>query len=707
MLNLTYVYYRNDALYQAATTTTTTTTTVAPPPTQPTERPYRRPIRPVRPLRRRRPQIDYYYDEEELDDYYYDDEPVSRRKPLRTRNRRPIQDADDYDAPLPSRGGAYNYDDEDDYQPAGKRRPYDQQSRNRNRNSEKRRYNEDSRDDRRYYDSNKRHNADVDERRPLPANEDGPSERRRYRNRRPTVADDNVPSPRSRDRENPRPIQRDDRDDEAPYRSTYDNDSPREAAGPKIRPTGSGSSIFKAPRPPPKINRPVPANEKKKFEYIRPDKATEDDADYEVSFVKYKPARDEVVDDGEKVTGRRDQGVVHNSQTKTDEYEDEDLPPPPATSVINRNFKPSRRNPDPPIEEVKPRKSQSSRHQAPVRVREEEIEDVADYEEEETTPAAKKYNKYSSRSVLRKPAAARQPDDFEASAPGHTAPASRHNTNDEYDTVRNQRDSPKGYAPRNPPIIMQRLSQRESQRQAAVAAANIEKEVEAAESRKTIDKSSQLPANEKSAAKDEKDFSTPRTVKRPFLPSRGGSPYLPRGLKPVGAAQNISTEPPSTTAEPTDAIPEIVTEPMLPVMSPAPPPTSTQKIDVPIFDNDPTSGPSAPYDDYSEEVQESPKQTLEKIYNSEYDAALNDALNPTLKPLTLSSVSPIGFSLSNKFDRSRGSIYHQPSAYDSISRSSSQLYKTFLQQPSSQLAAKSVPYQSQQSQLPFYDDYEY
>lgn len=697
--------YRNDALYRAATTTTTTTTTVAPPPTQPTERPYRRPHRPVRPLRRRRPQIDYYYDDEDgLDEYYYDDEPVSRRKPLRTRNRRPVHDADDYDAP-PTRGGGYSYDDEDDYQPAAKRRPYDQQTRNRNRNSEKRRHNEDSRDDRRYYENNKRHNADVDERRPLPANEDSPSERRRYRNRKPIATDDNVPPPRSRNRENPRPIQRENLDDEPAYRPAYDNDSARESTGPKIRPTGSGSSLFKAPRPPPKINRPVPVNEKKKFEYIQPDKETEDDADYEVAFVKYKPARDEAVDDGEKVTGRRDQGPAPNSRTRADEYEDEDPPPPPP--VVNRNFKPSRRNPDPPVEDVKPRKSQSSRYQAPVRVREEEIEDVVDYEEEETTPAAKKYNKYSSRSVLRKPAAARNPEEFvDASAPGNTAPGASRYTNDEYDTVRNQRDSPRGYAQRNPPIIMQRLSERESQRHAAAAAAIIEREVPA-ESRKTIDKSSQSATNEKTTSKDDKDYSTPRTVKRPFLPSRGGSPYLPRGLKPVGAAQNISvSEPPTTTVESTDAIPEKVTEAMMPIMSPAPPTTSTEKTQIPISDNDSTSGPSGPYDDYSEEVHESPKQTLEKIYNSEYDAALNDALNPTLKPLTLSSVSPIGFSLSNKFERSRGSIYHQPSSYDSISRSSSQLYKSFLQQPS-QLAAKSVPHQSQQSQLPFYDDYEY
>lgn len=51
-----------------------------------------RPVRPLRrPYRRRRPQIDYYYyDDEEYDDEFYDER--GRRRQQRPRNRRPIYD---------------------------------------------------------------------------------------------------------------------------------------------------------------------------------------------------------------------------------------------------------------------------------------------------------------------------------------------------------------------------------------------------------------------------------------------------------------------------------------------------------------------------------------------------------------------------------------------------------------------------------------
>lgn len=631
---------------------------------------------------------------------------------MRTRNRRPIQqDADEYDEPLPARGGGYSYDDEDDYQPASKRRPYDQQSRNRNRNTDKRRYKDDNRDDRRYYDQTKRqHNSDDDDRRPMPANDDN-SDRRRFRNRRPASTDDNPPPPvRSRDRE--RPIPRDDFDDEPPAYSTQ-----RESSAPKIRPTGSGSSIFKAPRPPPRISRPVPVNEKKKFEYIRPDKVADgdDDADYEVSFVKYKQP---VTENVEKPVGRRDQSLVHNSKSavRDDDYADEEeLPPPPFVST--RNSKPIRNRSPEPIDDVKPpqRKSQSSRYQTPIRAKEEVIEEAAEYEDEEPLPVYKKPNKYSSRSVVtrKSPFLARNRQSAEeyvepsgAGGGAATAPGSRY-ANEDYDTVRNQRDSPKTYNSRNPPIIMQRLADREHQRQQQ-AAAERGGEIPA-ESRKNVEKN-RKPSELKASKDDGSDVeskeisSTVRSVKRPFLPSRGGSPYLPRGLKPVGISQNVSAEPTVDRTELTQIGGDVVITEAAPPSSTQPPTTTTtQKPKVPInnSNSDKNTSESRDVDDYSEEEHhESPRQTLEKIYNSEYDAAINDALNPTLKPLTLSSVSPIGFSLSNRYDRTGGY------PYDSISRSSSQLYTQFLEQ-SPKFPAKSVPNQSQQSQLPYYDDYEY
>lgn len=72
------LFCRNDALYKATTTTSTTTTTVAPPPTtsHAPERPFRRPGR--RPYAGRRPQHEYYYDDEDYDDDYIEERMKSR-----------------------------------------------------------------------------------------------------------------------------------------------------------------------------------------------------------------------------------------------------------------------------------------------------------------------------------------------------------------------------------------------------------------------------------------------------------------------------------------------------------------------------------------------------------------------------------------------------------------------------------------------------
>lgn len=96
-----------------------------------------------------------------------------------------------------------------------------------------------------------------------------------------------------------------------------------------------------------------------------------------------------------------------------------------------------------------------------------------------------------------------------------------------------------------------------------------------------------------------------KIYKRPFLPSRGGNPYKPRGLSPVGPA--------SLTHEAVDNTP--------------------------------------------------PRTTLDDIYNEEYDVELNDALNPNLKPLTSSrgiSSYPASFSRADGYS-SRQSIQRSDS----------------------------------------------
>lgn len=150
------------------------------------------------------------------------------------------------------------------------------------------------------------------------------------------------------------------------------------------------------------------------------------------------------------------------------------------------------------------------------------------------------------------------------------------------------------------------------------------------------------------------DFDSPknrpyvRVMKRPFLPSRGGSIYLPRGLKAVGVG--ITTE------------------------------YTTENVR-------PNSNPS------------NMGSPLDEIFNNDYDVTLNDALNPTLKPLSHSHESPIGFSL-NKYDRAN------PYARADVSHSPSQYRSTTIQKPKSQSQTQTQTQAHTQSQ--YYDDeYEY
>lgn len=171
-----------------------------------------------------------------------------------------------------------------------------------------------------------------------------------------------------------------------------------------------------------------------------------------------------------------------------------------------------------------------------------------------------------------------------------------------------------------------------------------------------------------------------RVIKRPFLPSRGGNPYLPRGLKPLGPSEREVVDSPdhlvdSTATDNFGYQPSNVQKPE---------PTRSEPLTT------------------STTTESNPRAKLEEILSSDLDVTLNDALNPTLKPLSRSS--PIGFSF--KYDHD---FYEQP-----IDRSDAQ---------PTQIRAISAPYYQQQSSprhsvapsaeaasgpaSEFYTDYEY
>lgn len=257
-------YFRNDALYVALTTTSTTTTTIAPPVTQP---PYNdRPLRPRRPLQRpRRPvqPADYYDDDEYEQDDYVEEQRYTRRRnqPLRGRTRRPQQQQqqydDDYDGQQPSQQapnqGRRFADDANDRRPNRNRNPsayeYDDDEdvpRQRNRNGGRRRNQQAAVDDRFENAAPQRPAANGQR------NSEAPPSRRKQVERpqrtKPQRYDD---------------VDEADYDDRpAPSQNRYADDD-----APKVSPSGGGSALFSRPRAPPRINRPVPLSDKRKYEY--------------------------------------------------------------------------------------------------------------------------------------------------------------------------------------------------------------------------------------------------------------------------------------------------------------------------------------------------------------------------------------------------------------------------------------------------------
>ncbi|XP_050316090.1 titin-like [Anthonomus grandis grandis] len=147
-----------------------------------------------------------------------------------------------------------------------------------------------------------------------------------------------------------------------------------------------------------------------------------------------------------------------------------------------------------------------------------------------------------------------------------------------------------------------------------------------------------------------------RIIKRPFLPSRGGDPYSPRGLKPLGLKavepQESENESEESVAEkqpipqedyPEEPRPNKVFKPSpvivkVPVRQKYIPPSAEAQELIELEPSRLQNYKSGP------RTTQKPK-VIEKnpIYDDEYDVTLNDALNPTLPNLPVRAF-PTGFS---------------------------------------------------------------
>ncbi|XP_030759428.1 proteoglycan 4 [Sitophilus oryzae] len=144
-----------------------------------------------------------------------------------------------------------------------------------------------------------------------------------------------------------------------------------------------------------------------------------------------------------------------------------------------------------------------------------------------------------------------------------------------------------------------------------------------------------------------------RIIKRPFLPSRGGNPYSPRGLQPVGLK--------ASSQEEEDYIEEKSNEE---VEVPRKPPFKPSQAVV-KYPREPEEvinlQPSRPQTYVAPRTTPKPPRSKnpDLIELNEYDVTLNDALNPTLPNLPVRAF-PAGFSPGVPQDYASYATYQRP-----------------------------------------------
>ncbi|KAM8711019.1 hypothetical protein ACLKA7_017620 [Drosophila subpalustris] len=549
---------RNDELYMATTTssTSTTTTTTEAPPSQPRRRAQRPNHRPYN----RRP-VDDYYDEDEYEDDYY--EKRGQRRKLRPRLRKPLPEYDDeYD------------EDEDEVKPT---------RRNRNRNRDEDELSDEYSEERRSRPGARRGKPTrgkkastrkpgrVDERRSFSEDRERERDRERAINGRrrlnekrttPSTADvldelDEYEKPYGLDQD-----QGEDQEEAAEEQQPQKVKTTPRPLSEFVTPKAAPASVYARPRAPPRIARPVPITEKKKYSY---------------PVQKSTPSTAATEDYYEDPV---------EEQVNEDDYEQ----PAPArrrTAANREQTAKTRRKPVTEHDQESRRKRPAGARAAP-RAPPDFVDADEDYEEQ-TTPAGRQRVRLTARKPVQRP---RQEEEEPVEEP---VTRSRVNT----PTLRRQQQK-----------IQQASRPRVLPTSRTTAAPQEGNQDDAAEEPELVDEAPAKPQRPAAV----------RVVKRPFLPSRGGSPYLPRGLQPVGVAQRQLVVTESTPLDMGSTISGVrLLEHGAPLLR-----GNTDTEDVATPSSTVVTLPPQP-----------PKPNLDELYgNDDYDVTLNDALDPTLKPLT-------------------------------------------------------------------------
>ncbi|XP_039486268.1 serine/arginine repetitive matrix protein 1 [Drosophila santomea] len=566
---------RNDELYMATTTTSTSTTTTPAPPTQPPA-PRRRPQRPQRPLRRpynRRPIDDYYYeDQEQYEDDYYEERPVRRPKP-RPRQRKPQVEPE--------------YDDEYEDKRTEPKKPI---RRNRNRYRDEEEALEEDYDERPSKRPRGKPTAGTAGRKISPRKPGRVEERRSFNEDRPLGR-------RRIEKERTTPSAAlDDLDEyEKPYNGADQEEAAEEQTPQKVKttpkpltefitPKAAAASVYARPRAPPRIARPVPINEKKKFSYPV----------QKITATTHAPSN----------------SAQEEEEDYPEEKVEEDYEQPPVRNTPRRRTPASRA-------EQKPTRTTLRKPVTDKKPADEEYDEPAEPE-----PPRKRKRPLAPRS--RAPAADVDFEDEEyeeSPAPVSTAAPLRNQRLRTKATTRKPTVPPR---PRKPIV--------EDEEELDHPVEPVEEEAPAPRSR-----ANSLSGRNAGAGFSQRPSSV-RVVKRPFLPSRGGSPYLPRGLQPVGVALKPLPTTDSTPIDMGSTISGVrLLEHGAPLLRGNPDSDEDDEAEAPPSPSPPrtTLPPRSALPATPKRVEpQRPKLNLDELYENDYDVTLNDALDPTLKPLS-------------------------------------------------------------------------